>query len=194
MSANFKTCLFGGFDREDVISFIEKTSRESRERIEALQRENDSLQQMNQSMSGELQQMRQEYAANCQQAQQAQELSAKAEDLARRLAEVEAEAAALRAQAEEYQSLKEHIAEIEISAHRRTEEFRAAAVAQLRELIDTQRAWCIQAREQYAEISDQFAQKLHAAQQTVSAVDFSSFDNMQQQLQQLNDSFDQPQE
>ena len=43
MSANFKTCLFGGFDREDVVNFIERTSRESRERIEALEKENEEL-------------------------------------------------------------------------------------------------------------------------------------------------------
>ena len=33
-----------------------------------------------------------------------------------------------------------------------------------------------------------------SAQQIVSAVDFSTFDQFQQQLQQLSDSFDQPQE
>lgn len=30
METSFKTCLFGGFDREDVISFIEKQRRRRR--------------------------------------------------------------------------------------------------------------------------------------------------------------------
>ena len=194
MGANFKTCLFGGFDREDVIAFIEKTSKESRERIEALEQEKEALQQQNQTISAELQQMRGDYDQHCQQAQQAQELLSKVEELSARLQALEAENGALRTQAEEYQSLKEHIAEIEISAHRRTEEFRAAAVAQLHQLIDAQRGWCEQARGQYSELSAQSAQKLYAAQQTVSSVDLSGFDQMQQQLWQLSESLDQPQD
>ena len=38
MNANFKTRVFGGFDREDVISFIEKTSLEHQKRVSASSR------------------------------------------------------------------------------------------------------------------------------------------------------------
>ena len=190
----FKTCLFGGFDREDVVSFIEKTSREARESIEALEQSNQILQQQNDEMSRELYAIKGDYDAIQQQAQQVQSLLDQVAELTARLQAAEAELSGLRAQEEEFRSLKSHIAEIEINAYRRTEEFRAAAVGQLREMIDTQRAWCDQARGQYTELSEQFAQKLLSAQQIVSAVDFSSFDQLQQQLQQLSDSFDQPQE
>ena len=47
MSTNFKTCVFGGFDREDVISYIEKSAKESQERIEALESENAKLKEDN---------------------------------------------------------------------------------------------------------------------------------------------------
>ena len=47
MSTNFKTCVFGGFDREDVISYIEKSAKESQERIEALESENAKLKEEN---------------------------------------------------------------------------------------------------------------------------------------------------
>ena len=40
MSTNFKTCMFGGFDRGDVINYIEKSAKEAKERIEALENEN----------------------------------------------------------------------------------------------------------------------------------------------------------
>lgn len=190
MSANFKTCLFGGFDREDVVAYIEKTSRESRERIEELERENESLQQKNQSMDSELRLMREQFMERTEQAKQAETLRAQVQQLTERLQELESEAASLRVQAADYQSLKDHIADIEISAHRRTEEFRAAAIAQLRQMIDAQHAWCDQARGQYAELSAQFAQKLQAAQQAVSQPDLSGFDRMQWELQELSRSFD----
>ena len=47
MSTNFKTCVFGGFDREDVINYIEKSAKESQERIEALESENAKLKEDN---------------------------------------------------------------------------------------------------------------------------------------------------
>ena len=192
MSTNFKTCLFGGFDREDVVSFIEKTSRESRERIEALEKENENLQQSNQAMESELRVMREEFMDNAQQAQQAAALAEQVAELTQQLQQLQGEADILRVQANEYRALKDHIADIEISAHRRTEEFRAAAIAQLRETIAQQYAWCQQAAGQYAELSEQFSQKLLAAQQMIATPDMSGFERMEQELQQINESLDRP--
>ena len=194
MSTNFKTCLFGGFDRQDVVSFIEKSSRESREKIEALEKENESLQQKCHAMESELQLMRQDYMTNSEQAAQAAALAQQAQEMAERLQELEGENDRLRVLAADYQSLKDHIAEIEISAHRRTEEFRAAAIAQLRQLIGEQHQWCEQARDRYGEISQQFAQKLQAAQYAVSQTDLSGFDRLQERLAELDRSLDQDQE
>lgn len=192
MSTNFKTCLFGGFDREDVISFIEKTSRESRERIESLEKENESLLQSNQSMESELRLMREEFMENAEQAQQAAALVAQVEELSQQLQQLQDEAEALRIQANEYRALKDHIADIEISAHRRTEEFRAAAIAQLRQTISQQYDWCQQAARQYVELSEQFSQKLFAAQQMIASPDMSGFERMERDLQQINEALDRP--
>ena len=192
MSANFKTCLFGGFDREDVVAFIEKTSRESSERIEALVQENEELQRKSQSMESELLLMREDYLVRSQQAERASALAEQVTALTAKLASLEEETAALRRQAAEYQSLRDRIADIEISAHRRTEEFRAAAVAQLREMIDEQNAWCEAAKARYSELSYQFASKLQQAQAAVSQLDLSGVEDIQRQLQELNSSFDAP--
>lgn len=192
MSTNFKTCLFGGFDREDVISFIEKSSRESRERIETLEKENETLQQSNQSMESELRLMREEFMSNAEQAQQAAALASRVEELSQQLQKLQEEAGSLRAQAAEYRALKDHIADIEINAHRRTEEFRAAAIAQLRQTIAQQYDWCQQAARQYVELSEQFSQKLLTAQQMIASPDMSGFERMQQDLQQINESLDRP--
>ena len=192
MSANFKTCLFGGFDREDVVAFIEKNSKENRERIESLEQSNAELLKQNQSMEAELMLMRGQFKEKCDQAEQAEVLRVQLEELTAKLQLLEQEAEQLRAQTADYQSLKEHIADIEISAHRRTEEFRAAAIAQLRAVIDEQSAWCEQAKERFCEVSEQFAQKLQAAQYAVSQPDLSGFDQMQWKLQELSRSFDAP--
>lgn len=192
MSANFKTCLFGGFDRQDVIAFIEKTARENRERIEALETENASLQQQNETMDSELQQMRREYTDKAEKAMQVPTLSEKLAQSEQRRQELEKENAVLRVQAAEYLAMKDHIAEIEINAHRRTEEFRADAIAQLREIMGTQRAWCEQTRAQYTELSRQFSAKLLQAQQTVAAMDFSAFEDMEARLQALDDGLENP--
>ena len=194
MSANFKTCLFGGFDREDVVAFIEKSSKESRERIEALEQSNAELQKKNQSMEAELTLMRGQFKEYCDQAEQAVALRAQLEEVTEKLQQLEQEAVELRAQTVDYQSLKEHIADIEISAHRRTEEFRATAIAQLRAVIEEQNAWCEQAKSRFCEVSEQFAQKLQAAQYAVSQPDLSGFDQMQWKLQELSRSFDAPAE
>lgn len=192
MSANFKTCLFGGFDREDVVAFIEKTSRESSERIEALVQENEELQRKSQSMESELLLMREDYLVRSQQAERASALAEQVTALTAKLASLEEETAALRRQAAEYQSLRDRIADIEISAHRRTEEFRAAAVAQLREMIDEQNAWCEAAKARYSELSYQFASKLQQAQAAVSQLDLGDVEDIQRRLQELSSSFDAP--
>ena len=58
MSTNFKTCLFGGFDREDVISYIEQSSRENRERIDELTSSNETLSRQNEELSRQNEELR----------------------------------------------------------------------------------------------------------------------------------------
>ena len=43
MENTFKSSVFGGFNRDDVIRYIEKTSLESKQQIEALEQESDCL-------------------------------------------------------------------------------------------------------------------------------------------------------
>ena len=46
MSTSFKTSMFGGFDRSDVIAYIERTGREYEERVAALEAENEKQSQL----------------------------------------------------------------------------------------------------------------------------------------------------
>jgi len=197
MSTNFKTCLFGGFDREDVISYIEQSSRESQERIDELMRSNedlakqiDELTRQNEELTGklaELQETADKYTATAESFEALQDRSGA---LVKRIEDLTAENESLRSQAQDYQSLKDHIAEIEISAHRRTEEFRAAAIAKLHDLVSEQRGWCAERREQYAAAHESVAQQIRAAQEALGTVDLSGFDQMDEKLQELANSLE----
>ena len=98
--------------------------------------------------------------------------------LQQQLTAVQAENDALRGPAGEYQSLKEHVADIEISAHRRTEEFRARAMERLGQCIAQQRLWCSQRRSTYLNMNTALAEQLRAAQEAVDSADFTAFDDM----------------
>ena len=189
MNTNFKTALFGGFDREDVISYIQQTSRESQQRISALEEENRSLQERNRAMEAELSTLRQSVLENSTAADTCLQLQDQFRQLQEQAQKLRQETEDLRAQAAEYQSLKDHIADIEISAHRRTEEFRAKAIEELRTLARRQEDWCAQSRDKYAELNRQFCQKLALAQQTLAQPDLSGFHEMEEGLHRLEESF-----
>ena len=174
MDASFKTCLFGGFDREDVVKFIEKTATENQEQLETLEAELNALRAQ-----------RDEAAAENEALRGLAQAQASAEALRQ-------EAEALRGPAAEYQSLKEHVADIEISAHRRTEEFRAKAMERLAQCIAQQRAWCSQRRSTYLSMNVSLLEQLRQAEQAVENADYTAFDSMISELQRLEDELKQP--
>ena len=135
MDASFKTCMFGGFDRQDVVAFIEKTAEEHRVETETLRAENDQLRRDRDAAVAENEALRCLTEEDARLQEDNNRLQRRVEELQAKLAEVQAENNALRGPAGEYQSLKEHIADIEISAHRRTEEFRAKAMERLAQCI-----------------------------------------------------------
>lgn len=190
MNTTFKTCLFGGFDREDVISYIEKTAKESRERIQELTDGNEALRRDNDAMRQELESLRQT-AENAQSvAEKYEALRQRVDEVVQRAEALEAENRQLRADSDEYRSLKDHIAEIEISAHRRTQEFRTAAIAQLHDMVAQQRSWFAQRRSQFANLHQDLQDKLLAAQDALGEADLTGFDRMEQELTELDRKLD----
>ena len=178
METSFKTCLFGGFDREDVISFIEKTAAETQERLDALTTEREEL----------LAKKRSTEAENAALRVQLNELTERLDNETALRRENET----LREPAAQYQSLRDHIAEIEISAHRRTEEFRGKAIAELMQLIEQQRQWCAQQRDAYASMTEGVLQELRQAERQVEACDIGNFDRMEESLRQLENTLHTP--
>ena len=192
MDASFKTCLFGGFDREDVVKFIEKAAAENQEQLETLEAELNALRAQRDEAAAENEALR---GLTEEDACLREENARLREQLAQAQASAEAlrqEAEALRGPAAEYQSLKEHVADIEISAHRRTEEFRAKAMERLAQCIAQQRAWCSQRRSTYLSMNVSLLEQLRQAEQAVENADYTAFDSMISELQRLEDELKQP--
>ena len=139
METSFKTCLFGGFDREDVISFIEKTAAETQERLDALTTEREELLAKKRSAEAENAALRVQLNELTERLDDETALRCRVQSMEEELTALRRENETLREPATQYQSLRDHIAEIEISAHRRTEQFREEAVTQLRQLAARQR-------------------------------------------------------
>lgn len=188
MTTNFKTCMFGGFDREDVIKFIEQFSKESQERIAQLEQENAALKNGNEQMEAALRTLHAQVKEQQQENSLADELRRQISVLTQRLEVLQAERDTLKANADEYAYLKEHIAEIEINAHRRSEEFRVEALSQLRKCVAQQRTWCQEQRRQLAAMHEEALVKLRDAQQSVVDADYAGFDAMLDSLQAIEDT------
>ena len=190
MNTNFKTALFGGFDREDVVSYIQQTSRENQQRVSALEEENHGLQERNRAMEAELNTLRRAVLENSAAADTCLQLQTQLRELQEQAQKLQKETEYLRAQAAEYQSLKDHIADIEISAHRRTEEFRAKAIERIHTLVAQQRSWCNENRVRYEELLQRFAEKLETAKNVVQESDLSGFGEMLTALDELDKELD----
>lgn len=188
MSENFKKCMFGGFDPEDVIAYIDRTAKENKARIATLTEQNEALTKSNQEMQVELTMLRQQFVDQENDNRAAEKWQQEWQAAQEKLQQLEEEAAMLRTQAQEYRSLKDHIADIEISAHRRTEEFRRAAIAQMQEIVNKQRGWCEEMKTKYLAVTEQFSQKLQQAQQVLAEPDVSGFAEMEEGLQNLENS------
>lgn len=188
METSFKTCVFGGFDREDVISYIRKTAEESQKKLEALMEETERLRVRCETAESELSALRARSAELEQQLTDTEALRAEAERLRTEEETLRRENETLRGPAAQYQSLKDHIADIEISAHRRTEEFRGKAIAELTQLIGQQRQWCAEQRGAYQRMAEDVLQELRRAERHVEECDLENFDQLEESLRRLEDA------
>lgn len=188
MSESFKKCVFGGFDPEDVIAYIDRTAKENQAKIATLTEKNEELVKNNREMQDELNAVRQQFVKNENDSRMVEELRRQLQEAQEKLQQLEEEAITLRTQSQDYQSLKDHIADIEISAHRRTEEFRASAIAQMQEIIQKQRGWCEEMKGKYLSVTEQFSQKLQQAQQVLETPDISGFADMEDSLRNLENT------
>lgn len=167
----FKSAVFGGFRRGDVVAYIEKSASEANARISALEESEDRLSRENEALRGDLasvtgarDRLSDALSDNFdrQEALQAALNEANAEiaslralvlELTGQRDALQSEADTLRPQAEEYNAVKANLAELELAAHRRADDYEAEARrradvleqgtrARLREMLGACRAQC----------------------------------------------------
>ena len=197
MSVNFRTRMFGGFDREDVVAYIEKIAKENQTQVDELTRTADDLRQQNGELSQQLAILRRQ-VENCEDSrrenveltQQVQRLEEENRALQDALHQEKERGDELQVQADEYARIRDHIAEIEISAHRRTEEFRSQTIARIPGLVAQQRTWCSENSARYEELLQRFGEKLQAARNVLQETDLSGFDDMLRSLNELDEELD----
>lgn len=144
-----KSVTFGGFDKQDVINYIEKLSQESSAAQAQLQKESEDLRDRLSTASekledalAELESLREEkdrlrgenkrlQASLNQESARCQDLSREAE----RLRPLEAEVERLLPDAQAYAQFRERIGAIECEARKRADDLEAATAAQLRQTV-----------------------------------------------------------
>ena len=186
MSANFRTRMFGGFDREDVVAYIGKITKENQAQVEELTSLIRQLAVLRQQVKS-CEDSHRENEVLTQQVQRLEEENRAAQEALR---QTQARCDELQVQADEYAKIRDHIADIEISAHRRTEEFRAQTIQRIHELVAQQRAWCSENSVRYEELLQSFGEKLQAARDVLRETDLSGFEEMLCSLDRLDEELD----
>ena len=197
MSANFRTRMFGGFDREDVVAYIGKITKENQAQVEELTSAADELRRQNDGLIRQLAVLHRQ-VKSCEDShrenevltQQVQRLEEENRAAQEALRQTQARCDELQVQADEYAKIRDHIADIEISAHRRTEEFRAQTSQRIHELVAQQRAWCSENSVRYDELLQSFGEKLQAARDVLRETDLSGFEEMLCSLDRLDEELD----
>lgn len=123
---SFKSVAFGGFDKEEVIQYIQQAAQEAAAAQETLARENADLRAENSTLKEQL--------AQCTRERE----NAAREDGERHEKEVsalKAELEKLRPDAEAYQKVRDQVGDIECQARKRACELEASTTQRLNELV-----------------------------------------------------------
>lgn len=205
MNKKFKTCMFGGFDRDDVIKFIENTAEETEIRLgkldhacDLLKKDNDSLRDENDRLHDELELLQgkmetyeKERSGFHLDKQSAQEQQRVIDALRRRVAELEEENKSLRISSEDFKNLTEKLAQVEQGVNRCSDDYRLQAMGSLREVTAKQRQWCQEQLDHYMEMNREMARRLQDAQDNLASarhsVESISLDSLRSMLAGLDE-------
>ena len=134
-----KSVTFGGFDKQDVIRYIEQAAQQAAAAQQTLQDENENLRKQAEALSAELSTLRAQVSSLSAERDRLQEAlgreSASRQQL-ESLKPLESEVARLRPDAEAYAQFRERIGAIECEARRRAADLELATVNQLQKTVD----------------------------------------------------------
>jgi len=159
MDHPFRSAAFGGFNRQDVLTYLESVTREGQQQREALQQELEETRTALAAREAELTEVRsqlgrleQEKAELSKQLMQTEleladcrndckEMTAELKQLRQELEGSRAEIAALEPDARAYRELKERTAGVELEAHRRAQAIQEKAEGDARHLRRQMENW-----------------------------------------------------
>ena len=142
-NSTFKCVAFGGFDKQDVIRYIEQSAREAAEVREQLQLENERLRTESADLQAQVRALQEKLEAESSLREDAQSRLEQAkralEDLRTAKADADrltAEVERLRPDAEAYVRFRNRIGDIECAANKRAAELESTTTARLRRTTD----------------------------------------------------------
>lgn len=184
MDHPFRTAALGGFNRQDVLDFLEKTANEAAEKQQELQRQIEALEQLKTLQEADLSGLREqverlekeggELRARLARTEEdltasraaCGEKTAALETARRELEELRARADALAPDAAAYAELKERTAGVELDAHRRAQAIQEEAEGRAAELRRQMKQWLQRVEREYDALRTQVETTVsHAADQ-----------------------------
>lgn len=168
MDHPFRSAALGGFNRQDVLAYLEKSAKQAAETQQELQQRIDVLEETRARQEAELSELREragrlereseELRAQLQRA--GEDLSASRaacagktsalEAAGRELKQLRAEATRLEPDAEAYAALKDRLAGMELEAHRRAQSIQEEAEEQAEALRARMGEWLRRVEREYA--------------------------------------------
>lgn len=141
---SFKTAAFGGFDKQDVVRYLEQTAEKNAALQQELEQENDRLRRQNEDLAAQveaLQKQLEELAAQRDQLQSRADKESAAQESLQRMerdvARLTAETGALRPDAEAYARFRMRLGDIECEARNRAQDLEEAAAIRTRRTAET---------------------------------------------------------
>lgn len=190
MDHQFRNAALGGFNKQDVLDYLEQVSKENsqqqqtlrqqldeaQERCTQLSAQADQLTAQIQRLEGENQRLEQE---NGQMLAQLEQAKTQSNSLCAQLSQAQSDQSALQTQvdklrpdAEAYAAVKERSAGVELDAHRRAQNVLDEANEQVRQLHRHTEQWLQSVRQEYESLRTQVESTAsHAAVQLEKAED-----------------------
>lgn len=162
MDNQFRSAAFGGFNRQDVMDYLERSAKEHAQQIEELRARLEQAQQEMEQMRSQLtqaqeqvQQARIELERSQSEQQSAQEQSGLLAQTQEEVARLRGQIARLEPDAAAYAAIKERTAGIELEAHRRAQAIVDQAQVQADQLRREQSVWLERVERDYYDLRAQ---------------------------------------
>lgn len=143
----FKSVAFGGFDKQDVIRYIEQSAKEAADAQEKLRQENEALRAEGEALREQVRQLQERLEDESSRRERAQtELDGErtrrqALEGAREEADrLSAQLERLRPEAEAYAQFRDRVGDIECESHKRAAELESTTAAKLRKTTEAFRS------------------------------------------------------